>query len=65
MQLCWYLKDIGRLEGMDMSGFEFLAWVVSGFLILSVVSSAVMGVVFWQGRNKSVKEFKKRNGRGF
>ena len=65
MQLCWYLKDIGRLEGMDMNGFEFLAWVVSGFLILSVVSSAVMGVVFWRGRNKSVKEFKNRNGRGF
>jgi hypothetical protein len=48
-----------------MNGFEFLAWVVGGFIILSVASSAVMGVVFWRARSKSVKEFKNRNGRGF
>jgi len=48
-----------------MNGFEFLAWVLGGFLILSVVSSIVMGIVFWRVRNKSVEEFKDRSGRGF
>ena len=46
-----------------MDGFEFLAWVVGGFLILSVVFSIVMALVFWKVRSKSIKEFKKRTGR--
>jgi hypothetical protein len=46
-----------------MDGFEFLAWVLSGFLIISLVSSLVVAVVAWRVRKNSEKEFKGRKSR--
>lgn len=46
-----------------MDGFEFLAWVLSGFLIISLVSSLVVAVVAWRVRKSSEKEFKSRKNR--
>ena len=48
-----------------MNGFEFLAWGMGGFLILSIISSVVMAIVFLRSRKKSVEDFKKRHSKKF